>query len=122
QENFPKNGVLEAPHSREGFFDRKALLRSVGGKGKLVSELTGYFLKDMPMQIRQISEAIDGGDFSLLGRHAHRLKGAAATMCANHAAALADQIQQAAKEENLLKAESLLNELREHFNCLNTTI
>jgi PAS domain S-box-containing protein len=108
--------------SRNEFFDREALLRRVGGKETLVSELIGHFLKDLPMQIEEISRAMTDGDFSLLGSHAHRLKGAAATICANQAAALADQIQLAAKEENLLKTDSLLKELREHYAYLNANI
>jgi PAS domain S-box-containing protein len=115
-------GRHEVSKPRKGFFDREALLRRVGGKETLVSELIGHFLKDLPMQIEEISKTMTEGDFSLMGRHAHRLKGAAATMCANQAAALADQIQSAAKEEDLIRADSLLKELREHNNYLNTNI
>jgi len=120
QENFPRNEVQEAPHSQEGFLDREALFLSVGGKETLVAELIDYFLQDMPLQIQAMSRALSGGDFALLERHAHRLKGAAATMCANQSAALADQIRLAAKEADLLKADSLIKELLEHFNSLNT--
>ena len=112
----------EVSLSRKEFFDREALLRRVGGKETLVFELIGHFLKDLPVQIEEVSKALADGDFSLLGCHAHRLKGAAATMCANQAAALADKIQLAAKEENLLKVDSFLKELREHYNYLNTNI
>ncbi len=114
--------IKKVPHSQKEIFDREAMLRRVGGKEALVSELIGHFLKDLPMQIEDISKAMADGDFSILERHAHRLKGAAATMCANQAAALADRIQSAAREENLLKADSLLKALREHYNYLNTNI
>jgi PAS domain S-box-containing protein len=114
--------LKEVSLSGREFFDREALLRRLGGKETLVSELIGHFLKDLPMQIEEISKALADGNFSLLGRHAHRLKGAAATMCAKQAAALADRIQLAAKEENLLKVDSFLKELREHYNYLNANI
>ncbi|MCX5828965.1 MAG: ATP-binding protein [Deltaproteobacteria bacterium] len=114
--------LQEDSKARKGFIDREALLRRVGGKETLVSELIGHFLKDLPMQIEEMSKALADGDFSLLGSHAHRLKGAAATMCANQAAVLADQIQSAAKDENVWKADSILKELRKHFNLLNTNI
>jgi len=107
---------------RKEFFDREALLRRVGGKETLVSALIGHFLKDLPMQIEEISKALADSDFFLLGRQTHRLKGSAATMCANQTAALADQIQLAAKEENMVKVDSILKELREHYNYLNTNI
>jgi len=112
----------EFPLFPKEFFDREALLRRVGGKETLVSELIGYFLNDLPKQIEDISQALANGDFSLLGRHAHRLKGAAATMCANQAATLADRMQLAAKGEDMLKADSLLKELRGHYNYLNTNM
>jgi PAS domain S-box-containing protein len=106
----------EALKSGEIFIDREALLRRVGGKEGLVNELIDNFLKDLPIQIEEISKALSDGNNQLLGRHAHRLKGAAATMCANQAAALADGIQVAANEENLLKADSFLQELRKHYD------
>jgi HPt (histidine-containing phosphotransfer) domain-containing protein len=112
-------GLKEVSISPQEFFDREALLRRVGGKEALVVELIGYFLKDLPIQIEDMSKALADGDFSLLGRHAHRLKGAAATMCAHRSAALADRIQLAAKAENLLIADELLKELREQYDGLN---
>jgi CheY-like chemotaxis protein len=63
----------EASQSRIGFFDRAALLRRVGGKETLVSELIGHFLKDLPMQIEEISNTMNEGDFSLMEHQAHRL-------------------------------------------------
>ncbi len=120
QENFLQNGVLETPHSREGFLDREALSRSVGGKEKIVNELIDYFLKDVPLQIQAMTQALAGGDFVVLGGLAHRLKGAAATMCANQAASLAEQIQLATKENDLVKVDALIKELQEHFNVTHT--
>lgn len=117
-----KDEPQEPPQPLPAFIDREALLRRVGGKEGLANELIDHFLTDLPIQIEDISKAIDDGNLEVLGRHAHRLKGAAATMCANQVAALADLIQLAVKEESLLKADSLLKELRKHFNLLDANI
>lgn len=118
-------GATEAQdvlRSHTELLDRESLLRRVGGKENLVSELIGHFLREMPKQIQEITEALAVGDFNQSARLAHRLKGAALSIGANHTAELVDRIQSAVKEENLLQADALLKELRDHFNHLNVSV
>jgi CheY-like chemotaxis protein len=113
-------GVLQdATPPRDPFFDRGSLLRRVGGREALVSELVSHFLREIPAQIHEISEALASGDFSRLGRLAHRLKGTAMTMCADQTASLAERIQMAVKAEDRLQAEAAVKALREHCTDLN---
>lgn len=64
------------------------------GKQEFAERLLELLVTELPKDSAEIQEAVDRGDFECAARLAHRLKGAAANMCAedlSRAAALMEQ-------------------------------
>jgi CheY-like chemotaxis protein/nitrogen-specific signal transduction histidine kinase len=63
-------------------FDRRTLLQRLDGDTDLFREVLGAFLSDCPGRLARLGEALNGNSLAEAERHAHSLKGAAATIAA----------------------------------------
>jgi CheY-like chemotaxis protein/HPt (histidine-containing phosphotransfer) domain-containing protein len=63
-------------------FDRGTLLQRLDGDTDLFREVLGVFLSDCPGRLAKLGEALNGNSLAEAERHAHSLKGAAATIAA----------------------------------------
>ena len=89
--------------------DRSVLdeLRALGGPGDdLLGEVIGVFLAEGPGQVRSVGEALASRDATMIQRAAHRLKGSALGVGARQLAALAGEVEVAARAGDVGRATS----------------
>ncbi len=79
-------------------FDRTAALASVGGDASLLAEIIEIFLDDYPRRMAQAREAIDRGDFVMLRRVAHTVRGALSHFAANSVGAKAHALEELSQQ------------------------
>jgi signal transduction histidine kinase/HPt (histidine-containing phosphotransfer) domain-containing protein len=91
--------------------DPPALMGIVDGDKGLMTELAQIFLKDYPVQMTALRQAIDRGDARQLERTAHSLKGALGTIAADKARTLAYELEIMGHSARLDKAAIILREL-----------
>jgi signal transduction histidine kinase/CheY-like chemotaxis protein len=82
-----------------------------GGKEDLILELAGMFLEEGPQLMQQIRDYIEAGSAAELRRAAHTLKGSADVIGATPAMAVAGQLEELGRTENLAQAPALCAEL-----------
>jgi HPt (histidine-containing phosphotransfer) domain-containing protein len=93
----------------------KAALERLEGDRELFEELARLFAEECPKSISEIRSALDSGDFALLERLAHTLKGSAASMSAESIRQTALELEMSSRAHDLPKsrilAEGLQNEI-----------
>jgi HPt (histidine-containing phosphotransfer) domain-containing protein len=95
--------------------DRDLALSRVGGDIDLLKEIAVIFLDDAPRTIAEIAGAISSGDFEVLERSAHGLKGAAANFGAR-------DVVDSAYELEKLGRQQILTGAAEAFFALKTAL
>jgi HPt (histidine-containing phosphotransfer) domain-containing protein len=89
-------------------FDQAGLLKRLMGNQALAERVAKGFLKDIPVQLRNLRKHLEEGDATSARRQAHTLKGAAATVSANALRAVAFEAEQAAGAGKLRDVVQLL--------------
>ena len=89
-----------AAHPEEQI-DRAALLYRMEGDREMLAEMIQLFQEAAPNLLIAIRDALERGDMPLLERSAHSLKGAAGNLSARPAAAAAQRLEKAARENDL---------------------
>jgi HPt (histidine-containing phosphotransfer) domain-containing protein len=79
----------------------KSALERLGGDEELLDDLIGFYLEDYPSLIQTIDESLAAGDSALVERAAHSLKSLAANFDATRCNELAQNIESAAKKQEL---------------------
>jgi HPt (histidine-containing phosphotransfer) domain-containing protein len=88
--------------------DGAELKSVVRGNTSLLRDLTGLFLQESARQLLEIQGAADSADLGSVGRLAHTLKGAAASLSGKRVALVAEEMEALAKEGNLVSARNLI--------------
>jgi CheY-like chemotaxis protein len=101
--------VVESP--QRAVFDHADALRRARGKPEFLRELVAAFLEELPETMQDIKIAAARGDFSHLGRTAHRLVGAAANLGARATADAARLLEQAGHDADPAAVARALGEL-----------
>lgn len=99
------------PPSSAVIFDRPGALKRVRGKVALLKELIAVLLQDLPHTLAEIDTAAANGDANQLERTAHRLRGAASTICADAVTEAARQIERLGRAQMLAEAPGAVNNL-----------
>jgi len=89
-----------------------------GGDEEFITELLGDFLAQTPDLMAQIESAVAQGDADALGKAAHTLKGSARAVGADEFAAIAFELEQAGKQNNLSSAPDALQRLQAYWGTL----
>ncbi|MCX5876068.1 MAG: ATP-binding protein [Deltaproteobacteria bacterium] len=97
-------------------FDRQALTDRLGTE--LAKKIIAIFLDDMPSQLTILKEYIDHAKLEEAGSQAHKIKGAALTVCGMAFGAVAFAMEKAAKAGSLEALTALLPELDRQFTLL----
>ncbi len=92
--------------------DRPSLLRRCLGKAELADKLLVKLHARLGADLYEIKTAADAGDCDLLGRCAHRLKGAAANLSAEPLRAVSGDLEMLAKSGNIGAARDTLAKLK----------
>ena len=93
-------------------FDEEELLKRLMGDRELGRAVIAGFLEDIPQQIDTLKQRLGEGDAPLVSRHAHTIKGAAATIGAQVLREVACTMEQAGKAGELDRAANLFSGLK----------
>jgi PAS domain S-box-containing protein len=107
----PAAPATAAPATREAFALDAALQRA-RGKRTLLRQLVQLLLQDLPETLAALESALAANDARLVGRTAHRLRGAAFTVCAEPLAAAAAGLELAARDADPARMQEGVGELQ----------
>jgi PAS domain S-box-containing protein len=107
----PASLAPAAPAPRQAFALDDALQRT-RGKRALLRQLVQLLLQDLPDTLAGLGSALSANDVRLAERSAHRLRGAAYTVCAEPLAAAASELELAARSADPARIPKAFNELR----------
>ena len=106
----------------EAVFDEDELLKRLAGDRELGRGVVSGFLEDIPQQIGTLKRHLIQRDAPLVGRLAHTIKGAAATIGADALRKAALEIERAGKAGELDRAVTILSRLEDEFERLKSAI
>ena len=98
--------------------DGPGLLARLMGDMDLLREVAAEFLTDAPERLAALSAHAQAGDAQAVRYEAHTLKGAAANMGGLTLANLAEQVENAARADDLDRAKALLPEMAASYTAL----
>lgn len=102
--------------------DTKAFLARVSSDRALAREVIDLFLSEAPELLAQIQSAITGGDCPRLANAAHALKGSVANFSAEHAYALAYELEKIGRTGDLSPAVEILSALRREILLVTSSL
>jgi len=88
-----------------GIIDPKRVLEQFEGDLDLLQEVIELFLRDCPIRLREMRDAIASGDHPTLLRAAHSVKGSAAIFSATSAVNVALRLETMVREGDLCGVE-----------------
>lgn len=106
------------PPEGENIVDWDEALDRVAGDEETLVELVEIFLGQWPQMMDEIEQGAARGDFTLLRRAAHTLKGSAAIFGARRVTHVANSLSQMGKNETLEGANEALRELQDEMDKL----
>ncbi len=110
--------------SEEAFpvFDYEGLMDRIMDDMDLARRIVATFMEEIPRMVNELREQIVGGDAGLAGRHAHKIKGAAASTGFMAISAIAEDMQQAGEKGQMEKINALMPELESQLELLKIKI
>lgn len=84
---------------------------SPGDNDEFLREITGIFLDDTPLRIRELEESLAAGDEGKFVRAAHSIKGSAANLGAVQVRAIAEALEHRSRADGLAGLAPLIGEL-----------
>jgi CheY-like chemotaxis protein len=117
-------GVQAEPGPPEEAVDASALaaLQDLQGEGQpdLLAELSAIYLRETPLRLAALHEALARADAEALRRAAHSLKGSSSQMGAVQMARLCTELEEQARTTNLMGAPETVRRLDEAFGRVRT--
>ncbi|HEY2826029.1 MAG TPA: response regulator, partial [Pirellulales bacterium] len=101
-----------------GHVDWRQALETLDGNRQLLNELIEIFREECPKLRGEIEVSIATGDLPTLRRAAHTLKGALAHLAAGRARAVAERMEDRAREQNLRAASEIWPRLQAELDEL----
>jgi protein-histidine pros-kinase len=109
----------EAEYEENGaVFDREKFLTRMMDDKDLAREVIKVFLKDMPLQIEELTAAVEAGNAAEAGRAAHKIKGAAGNLGADRLKNTVWEMEKAGRGGDLEGLRRLLPEVEKQFKGL----
>lgn len=106
--------------TEKSVFDKQNMLRRLLDDEGLVQEVIYEFVSDIPVQIAILKDALSANDVELAHRQAHTIKGAAANASAEQLRAIAWEVEQSARAEELKRAAEQMPVLEQEYQALVT--
>jgi len=94
---------------------KDAFYKRVGQNQLLAERIVTLYCQDMPIEIDNLTKAIEAKDYKLIGEIAHKVKGSSANLEAKKLAQCALDIELAINNKKTIDLESLSMTLREDF-------
>ena len=85
-------------------FDRQSALDMLNGREDLLSLMDELFIRDVPEDLKHLAEHLKAANWGEALRMAHSIKGAARTVGALHAGAIAEQLEYVCKQKDAATA------------------
>ena len=111
-ENIMSSGLTDS------IFDWDGLLHRLMGDEDFAKEIVDDFLKQIPVNLTAIKDALNKEDLLLVQREAHIIKGASGNVGALALQEIAEQIEIAGEEKDLVKAVSFVAKLDTQLEIL----
>ncbi len=111
-----KGGKSSAEADSTSGFDYLKLIEDFDGDEQCVRKLIKYFIDSVKKQIIIMREASRTRDYKLIADEAHSIKGGASTIKADKISAIAVQIEEKVKKNEIEGIQNLLNEFEAEFN------
>ena len=103
-------------------FDVEQALAAVDHDRELLQELTELFAEDADDMMAEIEKSIESADIETLGRAAHTLKGAVATIGGRALADVARRIEEKARDQDTTGLAVLAVEIRAAFDAFRAAL
>ena len=103
KEKIPEEAITV--NAMQQVFDQDEFSRRLMDDQGLMQQVAQNFVKDIPQQLDNLQQAIAARDMTVIAGLAHKIKGAAANLAANHMSTLAMQMELAAKDGTLSAPE-----------------
>jgi two-component system sensor histidine kinase/response regulator len=103
---------------KNSIFDWDGLLHRLMGDEDLAKEIIDDYLKQIPLNFNAVKEALNKQDVLLIKREAHMIKGASGNVGALALQKIAEQIEIASEEKDLIRAEFFVSKLDEQYEIL----
>jgi signal transduction histidine kinase/CheY-like chemotaxis protein/HPt (histidine-containing phosphotransfer) domain-containing protein len=116
-----KKEIAAGPSTADGDGDVINWSEAVANAGEdreLLKDMAALFLRDSPELWRKVQEAVAAQDGARLAKAAHRLKGESSVFGAHRALALALQLEQMGKDNDLANAPQTLDQIEIELNRL----
>ena len=102
----------------DSIFDWDGLLHRLMGDKDLAKEIIDDYLKQIPLNFNAVKEALNKQDVLLIKREAHMIKGASGNVGALALQKIAEQIEIASEEKDLIRAGFFVSKLDEQYEIL----
>ncbi len=102
--------------NRTGAVDYISAIEAIGGNETLYRRIVHIYSDDIPGQLEKLKEAVNKGDFEIVRRQSHSIKGASANIRAEQVRVAALQLEKAGQKGDLSDAATLVNTLEEEIN------
>ena len=102
----------------DSIFDWDGLLHRLMGDEDLAKEIIDDFLNQIPLNFNAVKEALNKQDVLLIKREAHMIKGASGNVGALALQKIAEQIEIASEEKDLIRAGYFVSKLDEQYEIL----
>ena len=102
----------------DSIFDWDGLLHRLMGDEDLAKEIIDDYLKQIPFNFNAVKEALNKQDVLLIKREAHMIKGASGNVGALALQKIAEQIEIASDEKDLIRAGLFVSKLDEQYEIL----
>lgn len=102
----------------DSIFDWDGLLHRLMGDEDLAKEIIDDYLKQIPFNFNAVKEALNKQDVLLIKREAHMIKGASGNVGALALQKIAEQIEIASEEKDLIRAGFFVSKLDEQYEIL----
>ena len=103
---------------KDSIFDWDGLLHRLMGDEDLAKEIIDDYLKQIPLNFNAVKEALNKQDVLLIKREAHMIKGASGNVGALALQKIAEQIEIASEEKDLIRAGFFVSKLDEQYEIL----
>ena len=103
---------------KDSIFDWDGLLHRLMGDEDLAKEIIDDYLKQIPFNFNAVKEALNKQDVLLIKREAHMIKGASGNVGALALQKIAEQIEIASEEKDLIRAGYFVSKLDEQYEIL----
>jgi HPt (histidine-containing phosphotransfer) domain-containing protein len=102
----------------DSIFDWEGLLHRLMGDEDLAKEIIDDFLKQIPFNFNAVKEALKKQDVLLIKKEAHLIKGSSGNVGALALQKIAEQIEIAGEEKDLVRTGLFVSKLDEQYEIL----